>query len=99
MGSVSQFAYTPHKPLRVVGIIAFLLGIAHAWLAAMHWTQHQVTTRAFEFAAVGVLILFPVAFAIAGRSRPRDWNRIGLWFLLFSFIILPLLTHIRLASL
>jgi hypothetical protein len=99
MGSASQFAFAPRKPLRIVGIIAFLLGIAHAWLAAMHWTQHQVNARALEFAAVGVLVLFLVAFSIAGRSKPRDWNRIALWFLLFSFIILPLLTHLRFPSL
>jgi hypothetical protein len=99
MSSASQFVYAPRKPLRTVGVIAFLLGAAHAWLAAMHWTRHQVTVSAFEFAAAGVLILFLAAFGIAGRSRPRDWNRIGLWFLLLSFIILPLLTHSRLASL
>lgn len=99
MSSASQFAHAPRKPLRTLGVIAFLLGVTHAWLAAMHWTQHQINFRAFEFAALGVLILFLVAFGIAGRSRPRDWNRIGLWFLLFSFIILPLLTHVRLASL
>jgi hypothetical protein len=98
MGSASQFAYAPRKSLRTIGIIAFILGVAHAWLAAMHWTEHQVNTRAFEFAAAGVLIPLLFAFVIAGRCVARDWNKIGLWFLLFSLIILPLLTHVRLSA-
>ena len=75
-----------------------LLGFAHAWLGAMHFTQHQVNARAFEFALVGVLIPLVIAIAIAGRARHRDWNRVALWFLLLSVIILPFLIYVKLAA-
>jgi hypothetical protein len=79
--------------MQVLGAIAFLLGIAHAWMAAMHWTHHQVTPAAFGYTAVATLIPFTLAFAIAGRGSVRDWYRIGLWFLLLSLVILPALIH------
>ncbi len=99
MQVTSQFVSRSRRPLRsIIGAIALLLGFAHAWLGAMHFTQHQVNARAFEFAFVGVLVPLLIALAIAGRRRNRDWNRVALWFLLWSVIILPFLTHVKLAA-
>ena len=97
MGSTPQFAARSDKPIRALGAIAFLLAIAHGWLAAMHWTRHVVNPEAFGFALLAVLSTFATAYAIAGRvtdRRPvRDWNKLGLWFLLLSLVILPALVH------
>ena len=94
MGSVPQFVRAPRRPVGVLGAMAFVLGIAHAWVAAMHWTQHRVTPKAFGFAAVAVLITLLPAYGIAGRKQVRDWNKVGLWFLLLSLVILIALTHV-----
>lgn len=93
MSTVPQFVPARPKPLRTLGFIAFLLGIAHALLAGDHWTNHQLTAASFAFAAGAILILFLIAYAIAGRARIRDWNRMGLWFLLLSLVVLPVLVH------
>ncbi len=97
MGSTPQFAGRSAKPVGALGAIAFALAIAHGWLAAMHWTHHVVNLEAVGFAAAAVLFTFAIAYAIAGRIRDRrparEWNKIGLWFLLLSFLILPALIH------
>ena len=59
----------------------------------MHWSHHTVIPGAFGFAAVGILIPFLIAYAIAGRRTVRDWNRVGLWFLLWAIIIQMALVH------
>lgn len=93
MSSTSQFSFGPAKPVGVLGVIAFLLGMAHAWMAAMHWTHHQVTSASFGYAAIAVLIPLSIAYAISGRRSVRDWNRTGLWFLLLSLVVLIPLMH------
>jgi hypothetical protein len=93
MGSTPQLASAPDKPVRTLGAIAFVLGIAHSWLAAMHWSHHTVISGAFGFAAIGILIPFLIAYAIAGRRTVRDWNRVGLWFLLWAIVIQMALVH------
>lgn len=93
MATTPQFGATPQAPIRALGIIAFLLGIAHAGLAGFHWSNHTVTLAAFCFAVTASVILFLIAYSIAGRENVRDWNRIGLWFLLLSFLVLPVLVH------
>ena len=59
----------------------------------MHWTQGAVSLSALGFIVVGVLVCFLLAYAIAGRKSIRDWNKVGFWFLLFSFAVLPALVH------
>jgi hypothetical protein len=59
----------------------------------MHWSHHTVIPGAFGFAAVGILIPFLIAYAIAGRRTVRDWNRVGLWFLLWAIIVQIALVH------
>jgi hypothetical protein len=93
MGSTPQLASAHGKPARALGAIAFVLGIAHSWLAAMHWSHHTVIPEAFEFAAIGILIPFFIAYAIAGRRAVRDWNRVGLWFLLWAIVTQIALVH------
>jgi hypothetical protein len=93
MDSTPQLASVPGKPVKIVGAIAFLLGIGHAWVAAMHWSHHHVTSQAFGFAAAGILIPFLFAYAIAGRRKARDWNKVGLWFFLVSIVIQIALVH------
>jgi hypothetical protein len=93
MSSTPQVPFHPAKPVRVVGAIAFLLGIVHGWMAAMHWTHHQITPGTFGYAVIGVLLPLSIAYAIAGRRAVRDWNRVGLWFLLLSLVVLIPLMH------
>lgn len=93
MSSTPQFAPVQGKPVRTLGAIAFVLGIAHSWLAAMHWSHHTVIPGDFGFAALGILIPFLIAHAIAGRRTVRDWNRVGLWFLLCAIIIQMAMVH------
>ena len=93
MSSTPQLAPVQRKPVRTLGAIAFVLGIAHSWLAAMHWSHHTVVPGDFGFAALGILIPFLIAYAIAGRRAVRDWNRVGLWFLLCAIIIQMALVH------
>lgn len=93
MESTPHFASASGKPVRILGAVAFLLGVVHAWIAAMRWSHHHVTPQAFGFAAAGILIPFLFAYAIAGRKKVRDWNNVGLWFFLFSFIVLIALMH------
>ena len=94
MSSIQQFAPVQGKPVRTLGAIAFVLGIAHSWLAAMHWSHHTVISGDFAFAALGILIPLLIAYAIAGRRTVRDWNRVGLWFLLCAIIIQMALVHV-----
>jgi hypothetical protein len=93
MDATHQLSSAPGKPVRTLGAIAFALGIAHSWLAAMHWSHHTVIPGAFGFAAVGILIPFLIAYAIADRRTVRDWNRVGLWFLLWAIIVQIALVH------
>ncbi len=93
MSSTSQFSFGPAKPVGALGVIAFLLGIAHAWMASMHWTHHQITSASFGYAAIAVLIPLSIAYAISGRRSVRNWNRTGLWFLLLSLVVLIPLMH------
>ena len=60
---------------------------------AMHWRYSVVSLRTFEFAVAGILLPFLIAYAIAGRRLVRDWNRVGLWFLLSSLVALPAIAH------
>jgi hypothetical protein len=76
MSSIPQFSFQPAKPVRVAGAIAFLLGVAHGWMAAMHWTHHRITPEAFGYALIGVLIPLSIAYAIAGhpsRAKIKDY--------------------------
>jgi hypothetical protein len=93
MDATPQLASAPGKPVRTSGTIAFVLGIAHAWLAAMNWSHHTVIPEAFGFAAVGILIPFLIAYAITGRRTVRNWNQVGLWFLLCTIVIQMALVH------
>jgi hypothetical protein len=93
MSSTPQFSAAPQKPPRVLGAIGFVLGIIHAGPAAMHWSHHMVTSEALGFAAVGILIPFLIAYAIAGRRAVRDWNKVGLWFFLLALVIQITLAH------
>jgi hypothetical protein len=93
VSSTPQFSFGPAKPVGALGVIAFLLGIAHAWMASMHWTHHQFTSASFGYAAIAVLIPLSIAYAISGRPTVRDWNRTGLWFLLLSLVLLIPLMH------
>ena len=94
MDEIPQFAPVQGKPVRTLGAIAFVLGIAHSWLAAMHWSHHTVISGDFAFAALGILIPLLIAYAIAGSRTVRDWNRVGLWFLLCAIIIQMALVHV-----
>jgi hypothetical protein len=60
----------------------------------MHWSHHTVTLEAFGFAAVGIVTPSPIAYAIAGRRIVRDWNRVGLWFLLWAIVIQMVLVRL-----
>ncbi|HXM12263.1 MAG TPA: hypothetical protein VN946_20085 [Terriglobales bacterium] len=93
MDATTQRASAPGKPVKTVGAIAFGLAVAHSWVAAMHWSDHTVTLEAFGFAAVGIVTPFLIAYAIAGRRIVRDWNRVGLWFLLWAIVIQMVLVH------
>lgn len=43
--------------------------------------------RVLALAAACIVVAFAVAFAIAGRSRPRNWKRISIWFLCLSIVV------------
>jgi hypothetical protein len=93
MDATRQPASAPGKPVGKLGAIAFVLGIAHSWLAAMHWSHHTVIPRAFGFVAVGIVIPFLIAYAIVGRTPVRDWNRIGLCLFLWAIVAQMALMH------
>jgi hypothetical protein len=93
VSSTSQFSFEPAKPVRALGVFAFVLGIAHGWMASLHWTHHQVVPASFVYSVIAILIPFTIAYAIAGRRAVRDWNRVGLWFLLLSIVVLIPLMH------
>ena len=93
MGSTPQLASTPGRPVRSLGAIAYGLGVAHGWMAAMHFTHHEVTPAAFAYFLIAVVVPLLLAYLIAGRGARRDWNKVGLWFLLLSLLIFVGLAH------
>lgn len=93
MSSTSQLTSPTPKPIRALGAIAFVLAIVHGWMFATHWTYSVVSPKTFAFAVAGILLPFLIAYAIAGRRLVRDWNRVGLWFLVASLVALPAIAH------
>ncbi len=59
----------------------------------MHFSHHEVTREAFAYAVGAIVVPFLIAYAIAGRRARRDWNKVGLWFLLLSLLIFVALAH------
>lgn len=46
--------------------------------------------RVYALAAACIAAAFAIAFVIAGRTRPRNWKRISIWFLCLSILLPPL---------
>jgi hypothetical protein len=93
MSSTSQLISPAPKPIRALGSIAFVLAVVHGWMFAMHWKYGIVSLRTLEVAVAGILLPFLIAYAITSRRMVRDWNRVGLWFLLSSLVALPAIAH------
>jgi uncharacterized membrane protein len=86
MTSSEQLATVPGKPVGILGLIGFFAGIVLAYLKALKWSHGTMTAEVFGYAVGGVLLPFLISYVIAGRRKSRDWNKVGIWFLLLSLV-------------
>ncbi len=86
MPPTEQTISAPHKPIGILGLSGIVGGIILACLKALRWSHGVVTAEVVGYAVGGILLPFLIAYAIAGRIKIRDWNKVGIWFLVLSFV-------------
>lgn len=81
-------ADTPHvSPLAP---IAILIGMFACTVRAYVWNHHRLNGEAPGYAFGGMLLALLVAYAIAGRKKVRNRNRLSAWFCVVSIFELLL---------
>lgn len=77
--------------MSVADRLLFAAGVASCFTIQI--ALFGLAARVVALATACATVAFATAFVIAGRARPRNWKRIGIWFLSLS-LLLPLLTFL-----